>query len=179
MSHLSANPGSRRFRYAGPARLAAAAEGSVGGVQIGNGADLAAWCDGAGSDAAEPFTYVVDLDGRLRVAPRRSELVACARGADVLAAGEIGFSRIDGAWAVAHVSNLSTGYCPDAGCWPAVQTALAHAGIAHPGRFTDQVVFRGCTACGQRNLVKDDEFVCAVCDEPLPQDWNFDTDLRS
>ena len=42
-----------------------------------------------------------------------------------------------------------------------------------PAGFTHAVVFRRCEACGQRNVVKDDAFVCAVCDADLPAEWNF------
>ena len=71
------------------------------------------------------------------------------------------------------VSNQSTGYCPDVRCWPAVATALERAGLAHPGRFTTAIIFRRCPACGERNLVKDDHYVCALCDAELPAAWNF------
>lgn len=49
----------------------------------------------------EPFTFVIDLDGTLRLAPRRSEHVACPR-------------------------------------------------------------------CGERNLVRYGDFICAICDAALP-----------
>lgn len=121
-----------------------------------------------------PFTYVVDLRGWLWLAPRRSEHVTCARGADVLAAGEIGFRRDSGGWRVDSVSNQSTGYCPDLGSWSPVEDALRRAGVRHPGGFTDSFVFRGCPACLAVNVVRDDDFVCAVCDGPLPAGWNLD-----
>jgi hypothetical protein len=71
------------------------------------------------------------------------------------------------------VSNQSTGYCPEPASWPAVARALDAAGIAHPGRFTVAVIFRRCDACGERNLVKDDWFECAICGAPLASEWNF------
>jgi hypothetical protein len=49
---------------------------------------LTAWLTSRGaSEIAEPLTFVVTLDGYLRLAPRRSEHVDCAAGQDVLAAG--------------------------------------------------------------------------------------------
>jgi hypothetical protein len=33
--------------------------------------------------------------------------------------------------------------------------------------------FRRCDACGQRNIVKDDDFTCAICGGELPATWNF------
>lgn len=123
---------------------------------------------------AEPFTFVIDAKGSLRLAPRRSEHVACAGGGVVLSAGEITFAEVPGGWEAVEVSNQSTGYCPEASSWPAVRDALDRAGVAHPGRFTDEYVFRRCPGCGERNVVKDDYFMCAVCDGDLPAVWNFD-----
>lgn len=71
------------------------------------------------------------------------------------------------------VSNQSTGYCPDPDSWSAVGAALDRAGVPHAGEFTEPVIFRRCPACGGRNLVKDDDFVCAVCGGDLPARWNF------
>jgi hypothetical protein len=61
----------------------------------------------------ESFTFVIDLGGALRLAPRRGEHVACADGAPVLSAGEITFLRDQDRWTVSEVSNPSTGCCPD------------------------------------------------------------------
>jgi hypothetical protein len=52
------------------------------------------------SDVIEPFTFVVDIDGRLRLAPRRSEHVALAGGQPVLAAGEMTFAPAGSGWRV-------------------------------------------------------------------------------
>jgi hypothetical protein len=117
---------------------------------------------------------VVDLQGVLRLAPRRSEHVACAAGQPVLAAGEIGFVERGSVWSVGEVSNHSTGYCPDPDCWPAVAAALRLAGLASPPGFTSPVRFRRCPRCAERNLVKDGWLVCAHCDGPLPERWNVD-----
>jgi hypothetical protein len=121
----------------------------------------------------EPLTYVVTLDGILRVAHRRSEHVACAGGGEVLAAGELVAERVAGGVRIAEISNQSTGYCPEPECWPEVARALDAAGIAHAGRFTAPVVFRRCDACGERNLVKDEWFECAICGAELSRVWNF------
>jgi hypothetical protein len=120
-------------------------------------------------DPDEPCTFVVTLDGDLRLAPRRSEHVALAAGQDVLAAGEMTFT----AGRVVAVTNQSTGYCPDPDSWPAVAQALDRRGIPHPGGFTDWLVFRRCETCGERNVVRDNDFTCALCDGPLPHHWNF------
>jgi hypothetical protein len=169
----------RSYRYVGPEHVRAAAADSAPAAAIDALADLASWLrehrDAREGDAV-PATFVITPDERLRIAPRRSEHVACAGGQAVLSAGEIFFALATAgapARAIA-VSNLSTGYCPEPASWPAVAAAFDRAGVAHPGRFTSAFVFRRCPACGERNLVKDDFFACAICGADLPAAWNFD-----
>ncbi|MGW2372327.1 hypothetical protein [Kitasatospora sp. NPDC001683] len=167
----------RAYRYVGPPELQ---ELATGGDRIGQPArtegEFAAWVDErTAAELAEPFTFVVDLGGALRLAPRRSEHVACAGGELVLSAGEIGFRRSGGAgWEVRTVSNLSTGYCPDVVSWPAVAAALDRLGLPHPGGFTQAVVFRRCPDCGQCGIVREGHYVCVFCDADLPERWNVD-----
>jgi hypothetical protein len=118
-------------------------------------------------------TFVIDADGHLLVADRRTEHVACAGGQPVLSAGEMFFDLEGDHVEAREVSNLSTGYCPEAESWPEVAAALDRVGLAHPGRFTAEVVFRRCEKCGERNVVKDGWFVCEVCGSDLPRCWNF------
>ncbi|WP_433247164.1 hypothetical protein [Actinomadura nitritigenes] len=146
------------YVYAGPRELLAQVRPGVMGAPIGSSTDI----DGLAPDD-EPFTYVVDLEGTLRIAPRRSEHVACAGGRPVLAAGEIAFERMHGEWRVTEVSNQSTGYCPDPASWPEVAEALDRAGIARPDGFTATFVFRHCPGCGELNVVKDEDYVCVFC----------------
>jgi hypothetical protein len=115
----------------------------------------------------------IALDGRLRLAPRRSEHAALAGGRDVLAGSEMTFARVDAGWRVAAASNQSTGFCPDPDSWPAVGAALDRLDISHPGGFTQNITFRRCPSCRERNIVRDDIFVCALCDSDLPKSWNF------
>jgi hypothetical protein len=75
---------------------------------------------------------------------------------------------------VSEVSNQSAGYCPDPASWPAVGGALERAGLEHPSRFTHPVAFRRCPRCQERNLVKNDDFVCVICGAELPWAWNVD-----
>jgi len=91
----------------------------------------------------------------------------------VLAAGEMAFVRNPSGWSVREVSNQSTGYCPDPDSWPAVATALDHVGVEHPGGFTHRVTFRRCPSCAERNIVRDNNFICALCDSTLPPHWNL------
>lgn len=90
----------RRYRYLGPPEILAAvvSDGATtpdrGGWAVRSPHDLASWLARVRpAELTEPFTFVVDLAGVLRLAPRHSEHVACAGGRDVLAAGEITFSR--------------------------------------------------------------------------------------
>jgi len=162
----------RVYRYVGPDEIRAAAVHAAPGTPIHSRAELERWLAVHGADAdgdTVPATYVVTEDGVLRIASRRSEHVACAGGQPVLAAGEMFFARDH----AVEISNLSTGYCPEPGCWTVVADALDRAGLAHPTRFTTEITFRRCSACGERNVVKDEFFVCAVCDADLPVDWNF------
>jgi hypothetical protein len=164
---------SRRYRYVGPAGIRDQ-HVAVDAVLVDAVAALDAWLAGRDrGELDEPVTFVVALDGALRLAPRRSEHVALAGGNDVLGAGEMTFARAGQGWRVVAVTNQSTGYCPDPDCWPAVDRALDRVGVEHPDGFTDTIVFRRCPACGERNIVRDNDFTCALCNGALPAQWNF------
>jgi hypothetical protein len=164
-----------RYRYVGPADIRGQVRPHHRGRAITSHDDLAGWlAEQPENEQNEPFTFVVDVTGTLRLAPQRSEHVVCAGGDPVLSAGEITFGRERDHWLVRQISNQSTGYCPDITSWTAVRTALDRAGLDHPATFTQPIVFRRCPHCRQLNIVKDDHFVCAVCDEPLPGVWNAD-----
>ena len=154
------------YRYIGRAEDREDAARQPGGVAIRSLDDLVRWVAANPDAAEEGATYVVDLGGVLRLAPRRSEHVACARGQEVLAAGEL---RATPAGKVLEISNHSAGYCPGPECWPAVASALASAGVAGPPFFTRVHIFRRCRRCDQMNLVKDGWFVCVFCDAELPR----------
>ena len=153
----------RQYRYVGPKELADAL--GPPGTVIASAADLATWLRRNDSVA----TFVIGIDGALRIADRHSEHVSCAGEREVLAAGEMVFAGAR----VERVSNQSTGFCPEVASWPAVAAALDRAGIPHPGSYTDAFEFRRCDACGERNIVKDDDFTCAMCGGELPATWNF------
>ncbi|RPE41493.1 hypothetical protein EDD90_4579 [Streptomyces sp. Ag109_O5-1] len=186
LEDLLTRPPERGYRYVGPAELAVMSPQSTGaGALITSASDFSTWVGRQSpAELAEPFTYVVDLDGRLRLAPRRSEHVACAGGAAVLGAGEITFVREADRWTVSEVSNQSTGYCPDLTSWPAVARALDRIPLGHPSGFTYEVVFRRCPRCAEHNIVREADFVCVFCGSELPTTWNVDAsrieaDLRS
>jgi hypothetical protein len=37
----------------------------------------------------------------------------------------------------------------------------------------DEFTFRRCPQCDERNLVREDDFACAICEAELPAAWNF------
>jgi hypothetical protein len=162
------------YEYIGPADLKSLVSRGGVGQAVESLADFTAWV--ARRDAvelAEPFTYVIDLSGCLRLAPRRSEHVVCAGGERVRGAGEIGFERRGVNWAVALISDQSTGYCPDLASWTAVAAAVDQCGLARPDGFTQAVAFRRCPACSELNVVREEFFVCAFCESDLPPEWNL------
>lgn len=170
------SPQNRRYLYVGPVEIRDQVRGERLGVPIRSLGELEAWiASRVPSERREPFTFTVDIDGTLRLAPRRSEHVACAGEQPVLAAGEISFSQAGGAWTVCGVNNHSTGYCPDAASWVAVRNSLDCVGVQYPSGYTEVFSFRRCPGCLERNLVKDDDFHCVFCGVGLPLQWNFDS----
>jgi hypothetical protein len=102
-------------------------------VAFDSAATVGRWlADQEPRERAEPLTYIVDVASVLWLAPRRSEHVACARGGEVLAAGEMQLETIEGEWWAVEISNQSTGYCPDTGTWHVVRRALNEVGVRHP-----------------------------------------------
>ncbi|MFI0006152.1 hypothetical protein [Streptomyces globisporus] len=169
----------RSYPYVGPADLRATVRPGSGGHRIGSAADFAHWAaERTAAELREPFTFVVSTDGMLRLAPRRSEHVACAGGEHVLSAGEISFTREADRWVVDEVSNQSTGYCPDVVSWPAVARALDAIELVRPSGFTHPVVFRRRPGCQEHNIVREDDFVCVFCGSDLPEAWNVESDGR-
>ena len=163
----------RLYPYVGPRELRASRR-EPSAITVTSRAVLAAWLDGRARDElAEPFTFTVTAGGDLLLAPRRSEHVHCAGGRAVLAAGEITFGQDGQAWRAVAVTNHSTGYCPAPESWPAVAAALDRAGIAHPDGYDPAVVFRRCPGCQAINIVRDEHFACAICDGPVPREWNI------
>jgi hypothetical protein len=165
------------YRYVGPEEIRQRAVGRTPGFRVESVPALAQWFRALLPESKEEdvigVTFVVDEEGWLRVADRRSEHVACAEGRLVFSAGEMFFDCSESAPRVVEVSNHSTGFCPEPESWPAVAAALDRIPLDHPGRFTREVVFRRCLKCGQRNLVKDKWFVCGMCQAELPKIWNF------
>jgi hypothetical protein len=162
----------RLYAYVGQPELLDSVDEETTGTPILTKADSLAWIsDHRQGEPNVTATYVIDEAGILRLADRRSEHVHCSGGRPVLSAGEITFDGSNGN--VLEVTNQSTGFCPEPESWPSVAAAMIRIGTTHLTGFTSEFVFRLCPVCGERNIVRDGWFVCAVCDADLPQSWNF------
>ncbi|QDU41848.1 hypothetical protein Mal52_03020 [Symmachiella dynata] len=164
----------RLYDYVGPSEIRDAARSLPSGAFIRSKPDIVEWLtrhsDDTEIDGTLVATFVIDRNGCLLVAPRRSEHVACAAGGPVLSAGEMTFTAEGD---VTEVSNQSTGFCPEPESWPHVAAALESVPLPHPGGFTTSIVFRLCPGCRERNIVKDGWFKCELCGASLPEHWNF------
>lgn len=163
----------RSYEYVGDPAIRERALREPGGARIESAAGLAQWIAEEPTARREGATFVVTVDGALWLAPRRSEHVGCARGAPVLAAGELRFvvqprGAKHEAARVCEASNQSTGYCPEPDSFAALASALDAIGVARPAAWTHVFVFRRCPRCAQLALVKDAVFECVVCGAPLP-----------
>jgi hypothetical protein len=161
------------YRYIGPTAVRERAAGDPPGRAIANREDLEAFVHEHPEAVREAATFVVDASGALRLAPRRSEHVACAGGGPVRAAGELRFARRGAALVVVEASNQSTGFAPEPESWSAVAAAPDAIGIGHPGAYTSAFEFRRCERCAQLNVVKDGWLRCDACDAELPERWNL------
>jgi hypothetical protein len=164
------------YRYIGPKQIADRVQNEAGGFPIRSPEDVRAWVRDSAQELSNGCviaTFVVDADGALRIADRRSEHVACSGGRVVRSAGEITF-RLSRTVEIAAVSDQSTGFCPEPESWPAVAVAaaLGSAGLAAPDGFSRSCEFRRCVKCGGLTLVKDGEFECAICGAELPAKYN-------
>lgn len=166
----------KQYRYVGSSDLLTLLQLPSTRLKVQSAGDIARWIAETKQplehDGSVIVTCIVDLSGHLWINDRHSEHVLCAAGQNVLSAGEMTFSLGDGV-EVIEVTNQSTGYYPEPDSWWAVARALQQVNIPHPNDFTTHFIFRKCEQCGTKNLIKDNWFVCAVCDADLPQMWNF------
>lgn len=167
---------SRLYHYVGPLQILKDVQDQLAGTRLHSPQDILAWMQAhqihPDIDDCITVTFTVTPAHQFLIADRHSEHVACAAGGPVLAAGEATF-ELTSPIQLIDISNQSTGFCPEPDCWSEVKIALEKANIPHPGRFTRSFVFRLCEHCGQRNLVKEQWFECAVCSQDLPRHWNF------
>jgi hypothetical protein len=163
----------RAYRYVGSEEIARHAQEAIERLQPRSPDDIRGWAARARSRALE-FTYVVDTAGNLWLSDRRSEHVTCARGAEVLGAGELWVDVGPRQVTIASITNQSTGYCPEPDCWPAVRDALARAGLEPPRAFTYVFRYRRCPTCRGINILKDAMPECPGCGTELPAAWNLE-----
>lgn len=164
------------YQYVGSRGIAARAGSEVRGVPITSPEDVVRWIASTVGNSRGSIevtvTFVINEEGRLLVADRHSEHVACAGGRPVRAAGERCFSLEDKRVTVTRASNQSTGYCPEPESWAEVVAVLVAAGLEPPSGFDPRCEFRRCVKCGTLNLVKHAAFECAVCEADLPHEYN-------
>src|SRR5262245_32836897 len=93
-----ASPGGMQagYRYIGPWDLARVLPEAPERVRVACAGDIRRWVasqQGTSARSASQIvtTFIVDTEGQLWVADRHSEHVQCARGQDVLSAGEMTF----------------------------------------------------------------------------------------
>lgn len=163
----------REYDYVGPALLAREANATIDRLRPRRPEDILAWPPARGRSRLD-LTYVVDGGGALWISDRRTEHVALARGARVLGAGELGLDLRGRHVEVTDVTNQSTGYCPEPGCWEAVRCALLAAGLEPPPALTHSFEFRRCRSCRAINVIKEELFECGDCEAALPSHWNFE-----
>lgn len=165
------------YRYQGPQTIAHAVTGHPEGYLIQSIGDVEHWVrqteQPTNSRGLIEATFVINQQGKLCLADRHSEHVACAGGKAVRSAGEMFLARRKDGWEVQDISNQSTGYCPEPASWSEVAATLDQIPLPHPGTFTQVYLFRRCPGCQQLNLIKEQVFVCALCDSELPQEWNL------
>jgi hypothetical protein len=170
----------RLYRYQGSQAIVHAVAGHPEGYPIRSVADLENWMQQTQQQTNRwgqvEATFVINQEGRLCLADRHSEHVACAGGKAVRSAGELFFEYGKTGWEVRDVSNQSTGYCPEPTSWSEVAAALDSILLPHPGTFTQVYHFRRCPGCHQLNLIKEQVFECDLCSSELPQEWNLEED---
>jgi hypothetical protein len=169
----------RVYQYVGPKDIAQSVASESRGALILSGAEVMQWiCETHQEPDADGMfiaTFVIDDEGLLRIADRRSEHIACAGGKPVRSAGEITFELTGGGPRIATITNQSTGYCPEPQSWEAVAIALDVAKVDYRGLdgFEPAFEFRRCVSCASINLVKNNVFRCSLCNARLPIYWNF------
>jgi hypothetical protein len=174
---------SKEYKYVGPEHIRLSVINSPIGIQIKSQKDFKNWIEDTKQQPNNfgiiEATFVIDLEGYLRIADRHSEHVACSGGKNVLSAGEIFIISNNNKYEVVEISNQSTGFCPESESWFWVEQALEQIPLSHPGEFTLSFIFRRCTKCNQLNIVKGNLFICAVCNTELPSFWNCEMSRQS
>ena len=167
----------KKYRYVGPKEIEKYGQSDIVRICLESSDSVLSWIQQTGQqedmNGEITATYIVDTTGKIWITDRHYEHVACARGVQVLSAGEISFSFESNSVEVSYLSNQSTGYCPEPDSWTAVQNALTSTSLPFPNRWSKEFHFRRCSSCLSINVVKDDVYICAVCNSDLDLKWNF------
>jgi hypothetical protein len=168
----------RVYHYVGSNEIAEAVAGIPPGFLISRASDIATWFNTSnqkmGRDGLVTATFIITLDGKLCIADRHSEHIACAAGKPVLSAGELTLELVNQSLTVSTVSNQSTGYCPELESWVTVASVLQQVGLNVPSGFDPAFQFRRCPKCNAINVIKENVLECAICETELPVLWNFE-----
>lgn len=165
------------YSYVGAEKIKEETDLTIGGYKIVEVEDIKEWIQGRPSELANgtiTATFVISEEEELIINGRHTEHIMCAKGHNVLSAGEVIFQLEANEISISEISNQSTGYCPKPASWPIVEMVLAKIGIEYPEGFTNAYDFRYCEACKNINLIKDDVYQCLVCNSDLDLEWNFD-----
>ena len=167
----------RLYGYVGTEDIRDKCRGQPPGHAVQTPQDVLRWISETGQQPDDtglvPATFVLDEARELRIADRHIEHFACAGATRVYSAGEMYFEVEGSNVELVEVTNQSTGYCPEPTSWGELVSVLDSVGIIHPGCFTHEFEFRRCLQCRERNVVKEDWWVCAICGADLPREYNL------
>lgn len=167
----------RIYPYVGPKDLLDLIDPCINRIAVKNAVAVREWIKHTqqelDSDNSVIATYIIDTNRIMWICDRHMEHVVCAIGRPVLSAGEITF-RVDKNVETTYITNQSTGYCPEPASWEAVNLSLKNTDISYPNHFSVKFNFRICSHCKTINIIKENDYVCAVCDHRLNKKWNLD-----
>lgn len=160
------------YKYVGSKEILRCIKPNAKGYKINSSLDIQEWIIQTEQTLDENneiiATFIIDTTHNLKINDRHLEHVACAEGNPVLSAGEIIFEINNGkVTKITHITNQSTGYCPQINSWKEVDKALKKLDLPFPPFFTQEFIFRICEKCDNINIIKDNFFVCNICESNL------------
>lgn len=160
------------YQYIGPKEILKQVKPERIGKMVQSEDDIKDWIASTNqkTDANDEIiaTFIIDLEENIRINDRHSEHVVCANGNAILSAGEITFELDKNKISISKITNQSTGYCPSPKSWNSVEKVLRKTKVEFPDYWTTEFIFRICPNCKNINIVKDDFFVCMICENDLP-----------
>ncbi len=175
---------SKHYEYIGPKEILNQIQPQFKGTVISTLQDIYRWIMKHlhNSKVGEVVicTFIINLEGQLVIADRHSEHVQCAFGEAVKSAGEIVFLIEKGQHiTIDSITNQSTGYCPSADSWKAVEAALKKIdGLNIPNGFEPEFVFSYCPNCETRQIVREAFYYCPMCEGALLSEVEFQEKRR-